>query len=160
MSYLPDQRCSAGLAWNLQSATREGTPLPEPIHLFQALLGSVPENLQQSGGSPCEHATAAADVRPVNRRSDPRASFPRDATAPWDDIQVAYFASYPIWNYLTLPFLLTAPGIKGCRTAAWARHLDSYGDVVDDDGDQRGGRPPCLTHRTVRSGVRTDRSTR
>jgi hypothetical protein len=37
-SYLPDQRCSAGLAWNLQSVTREGTPLPEPIHRFQALL--------------------------------------------------------------------------------------------------------------------------
>ncbi len=29
-TYLPDQRCTAGLAWNLQSVTREGTPLPEP----------------------------------------------------------------------------------------------------------------------------------
>src|SRR3954454_17326785 len=37
-SYLPDQRCRAGLAWNLSSVTREGTPLPEPIHRFQALL--------------------------------------------------------------------------------------------------------------------------
>src|SRR4051795_13513264 len=37
-SYLPDQRCRAGLAWNLHSVTREGTPLPEPIHRFQALL--------------------------------------------------------------------------------------------------------------------------
>ena len=37
-SYLPDQRCHAGLAWNLHSVTREGTSLPEPIHRFQALL--------------------------------------------------------------------------------------------------------------------------
>src|SRR4051812_42523886 len=37
-SYLPDQRCRAGLAWNLHSVTREGTPLPRPIHRFQALL--------------------------------------------------------------------------------------------------------------------------
>src|SRR3954465_11971370 len=37
-SYLPDQRCRAGLAWNLQSVTREGTPHPKPIHRFQALL--------------------------------------------------------------------------------------------------------------------------
>src|SRR6202011_4813946 len=37
-SYLPDQRCRAGLAWTLHSVTREGTPLPEPIHRFQALL--------------------------------------------------------------------------------------------------------------------------
>src|SRR3954451_14254921 len=40
-SYLPDQRCRAGLAWNLHSVTREGTPLPEPIHRFQALLGGT-----------------------------------------------------------------------------------------------------------------------
>ena len=39
-SYLPDQRYRAGLAWNLHSVTREGTPLPEPIHRFQALLPS------------------------------------------------------------------------------------------------------------------------
>ena len=39
-SYLPDQRYRAGLAWNLYSVTREGTPLPEPIHRFQALLRS------------------------------------------------------------------------------------------------------------------------
>src|SRR6185437_3511126 len=37
-SYLPDQRCRAGLAWNLSSVTREGTPHPKPIHRFQALL--------------------------------------------------------------------------------------------------------------------------
>ena len=34
-SYLPDQRCHAGLARNLHTVTREGTPLPEPIHRFQ-----------------------------------------------------------------------------------------------------------------------------
>src|SRR3954469_11863745 len=37
-SYLPDQRCRAGLAWNLSSVTPEGTPHPKPIHRFQALL--------------------------------------------------------------------------------------------------------------------------
>ena len=40
-TYLPDQRCRAGLAWNLHSVTREGTPLPEPIHRFQALLRQI-----------------------------------------------------------------------------------------------------------------------
>ena len=39
-SYLPDQRCRAGLAWNLSSVTREGTPHPKPIHRFQALLST------------------------------------------------------------------------------------------------------------------------
>src|SRR4029079_1214905 len=40
-SYLPDQRCRAGLAWNLSSVTREGTPHPKPIHRFQALLVAI-----------------------------------------------------------------------------------------------------------------------
>src|ERR1700752_5115666 len=45
-SYLPDQRCRAGLAWNLQSVTREGTPPPKPIHRFQALLTATQRTLE------------------------------------------------------------------------------------------------------------------
>src|SRR6478672_4668623 len=48
-SYLPDQRCRAGLAWNLSSVTREGTPHPKPIHRFQALL----RNAGRDGQSIC-----------------------------------------------------------------------------------------------------------
>jgi hypothetical protein len=55
----------------------------------------------------------------IARRGDPRASFPNDPAAEWDDIQVAYFASYATWNYLTLPFLLTAPGIEVAEVEPW-----------------------------------------
>ncbi len=55
----------------------------------------------------------------IDRRADPRASFPRDAAAAWDNIQVAYFASYAIWNYLTLPYLLTTPGIQTAEIEPW-----------------------------------------
>jgi hypothetical protein len=55
----------------------------------------------------------------IERRRDPRASFPQDATASWDNIQVAYFASYAIWNYLTLPYLLTTPGIHTAEIKPW-----------------------------------------
>jgi hypothetical protein len=55
----------------------------------------------------------------IDRRRDPRASFPRDAAAAWDNIQVAYFASYAIWNYLTLPYLLTTPGIQTAEIEPW-----------------------------------------
>lgn len=59
------------------------------------------------------------DGTEIDRRSDPRASFPRDAGAAWDDIQVAYFASYAIWNYLTLPYLLTTPGVQTVGIEPW-----------------------------------------
>jgi hypothetical protein len=55
----------------------------------------------------------------IARRRDPRASFPHDPAAAWDDIQVAYFASYATWNYLTLPFLLTAPRIEVADVEPW-----------------------------------------
>jgi hypothetical protein len=61
----------------------------------------------------------AEDDTEIARRHDPRASFPEDASAPWDDIEVAYFASYAIWNYLTLPFLLTTPGIRTAEIEPW-----------------------------------------
>lgn len=45
-------------------------------------------------------------------RFDPRASFPRDVRAPWDDLHVAYFAGYAMWTYLTSPFTFGSPGFE------------------------------------------------
>ena len=59
------------------------------------------------------------DGTEIERRRDPRASFPQDAAAAWDNIHVAYFASYAIWNYLTLPYLLTTPGIQTAEVEPW-----------------------------------------
>ena len=42
-TYLPDQRCRAGLAWNLDRSPGKVLPLPEPIHRFQALLAPTHE---------------------------------------------------------------------------------------------------------------------
>jgi hypothetical protein len=55
----------------------------------------------------------------LEERIDPRASFPADATAGWDELQVAYFASYAIWNYLMLPFLLTWKGFGLQELPPW-----------------------------------------
>jgi hypothetical protein len=47
----------------------------------------------------------------VDSRDDPRSAF-RGHTreTPWDDLDVAYFNSYALWNYLTIPFVYTYPG--------------------------------------------------
>ncbi|WP_028800062.1 hypothetical protein [Streptomyces sp. 142MFCol3.1] len=45
-------------------------------------------------------------------RFDPRASFPSDAHAAWDELQVAYFAGYAMWTYLTSPFTFGSPGFR------------------------------------------------
>ena len=58
----------------------------------------------------------------VEERTDPRASFPLPfdpSSAPWDAIQVAYFTSAAVWNYLTEPFGLTYPGVKAREIEPW-----------------------------------------
>ena len=51
----------------------------------------------------------------------------------WDAIQVAYFTSAAIWNYLTEPFVFTYPGVPGSKIAPWQEtraHLAAAGREV------------------------------
>jgi hypothetical protein len=55
------------------------------------------------------------DGRIVEERVNPRESFPTTfdaASTPWDAIQVAYFTSAAVWNYLTEPFVFTQPRFR------------------------------------------------
>jgi hypothetical protein len=80
----------------------------------------------------------------VDRRRDPRASFTQDAAALWDDVQVAHFASYAIWNYLTLPFLLTTPEVQVSEVEPWPAADPSWRRVRADFGEA-----PIETHNRV-----------
>src|ERR1700730_6740352 len=51
---------------------------------------------------------------------DPTTSFRgQSLDTPWDMLHVAYFASYALWSYLTIPFLYTYPGFVGEEIAPW-----------------------------------------
>jgi hypothetical protein len=53
--------------------------------------------------------TDAGEV--LRERDDPANAFPTDREARWDELHLAYFAGYALWNYLTAPFLFTLPGM-------------------------------------------------
>jgi hypothetical protein len=58
----------------------------------------------------------------VEDRMNPRGSFPLPfdpASTPWDALQVAYFTSAAVWNYLTAPFVFTAPGVEAREISPW-----------------------------------------
>jgi hypothetical protein len=59
--------------------------------------------------------------RVVESRDLPRRSFPPagDVQAPWDRVQVAYFASCGMWTYFTLPFLFTGDGVLATEIEPW-----------------------------------------
>lgn len=48
----------------------------------------------------------------IEGRAAPRASFSRwSRQLRWDALDMLYFAGYALWNYLSFPFLLEAPGV-------------------------------------------------
>jgi hypothetical protein len=58
----------------------------------------------------------------VSRRDHPRAAFSGSLrrNLRWDDLDLLYFAGYAMWNYLTTPFLLAAPGFGVRELDPWA----------------------------------------
>lgn len=61
--------------------------------------------------------------REVQSLRDPRASFAGHAlTTPWSALQLAYFAGYAMWTYLSEPYSLTFPGV----------HTEELGDWHED----------------------------
>jgi len=68
---------------------------------------------QRSIVTPDYTAIETHDGRVIADRANPRAAFAgHTPTTPWDELHVAYFSGYAMWNYLTLPFLLTHPGMQ------------------------------------------------
>ena len=65
--------------------------------------------------------------RLVDSRDDPRSAF-RGHTqqTPWDDMHAAYFSSYALWNYLTIPFLYTYRGFVTEELAPWEENGEKW----------------------------------
>jgi hypothetical protein len=60
------------------------------------------------------------DGRTLQKRENARSSFAGHTRAtPWDDLHLAYFTGYAMWNYLTTPFLFTMPGFACPEIAPW-----------------------------------------
>lgn len=45
-------------------------------------------------------------------RNDPVSGYPSDPAVGWDDLSLAYFAGYAMWNYLTAPFIWARTGVE------------------------------------------------
>jgi hypothetical protein len=45
---------------------------------------------------------------------------------PWSDAQVAYFAGYTMWTYLTSPFILARPGVLTEEIDPWTENGQTW----------------------------------
>lgn len=65
-----------------------------------------------------EHDDAGHAV--VEALPDPRASFAgHTLVTPWSPLQLAYFAGYAMWTYLSEPYSLTFPGVRTEELGDW-----------------------------------------
>jgi hypothetical protein len=56
----------------------------------------------------------------LDERHDPRNSFSgHTLETPWDSLQLAYFAGYAMWTYLTTPFLFALKGVELEEVEPW-----------------------------------------
>jgi hypothetical protein len=63
----------------------------------------------------------------LERRDQPRAAFSsQHPQAPWDDLHVAYFNSYALWSYFTIPFLYTYPGFVVDELPPWQENGETW----------------------------------
>jgi hypothetical protein len=77
--------------------------------------------------TPQRVASETEDGRLLEARDDPRSAFrgQRQETA-WDDLHVAYFNSYALWTYLTIPFLYTYPGFVTEELPPWREDRETW----------------------------------
>jgi hypothetical protein len=72
-------------------------------------------------------AIEATDGRVVEERFQPRDSFVgHGVETPWDRLQLAYFAGYAMWTYLTTPFLFSMDGVATEELEPWRENGETW----------------------------------
>lgn len=70
--------------------------------------------------TPRRAALVGADGALIEEAMAPRSSFAgHRLDTPWNDVQLAYFVGYAIWNYFTMPFMLAGPGFSLSELSPW-----------------------------------------
>ena len=72
-------------------------------------------------------AIEAADGTRLRERANPRNSFDGHTPAtPWDDLHLAYFSGYAMWNYLNTPFMFALPGFATEEIEPWNENGEAW----------------------------------
>jgi hypothetical protein len=92
-------------------------------HLVTHLIGRDQRTIFSTGQVSIESETGVVE----EARIDPADSFRgQSLDTPWDMLHVAYFASYALWSYLTIPFLYTYPGFFSEEIEPWEENGEQW----------------------------------
>ena len=74
----------------------------------------------RSSCTPDRTAIETLDGKCIKDRQNPRAFFGgHTVETPWDDLNLAYFSGYAMWNYLNTPFIFALPGFETEEIEPW-----------------------------------------
>jgi hypothetical protein len=112
----------SGVLWALKQ--REGvlTDCRVTVHLHEQRVSHEPfsPTTDHSAYTPSRVEIRREDETVVEALDNPRASFEGfEMETPWSNPQLAYFAGYTMWTYLTSPFLLRYPGVHAREIEPW-----------------------------------------
>jgi hypothetical protein len=81
----------------------------------------------RSSCTPDHTVVETLDGKPVKDRKNPRAAFDgHTVETSWDDLNLAYFSGYAMWNYLNTPFIFALSGFQTEEIMPW-----------DENGERR-----------------------
>ena len=129
-----------GAIWTLkgQAGLLDGVVLAGETRDQRMIITPFPRPGQYATWEPYRQTIETADGVLVAERRDPAAAFAGTTrSAPWDELQAAYFAGEANWNYCVAPFLFARgdfvteeaePWHEDGQT--WRRLLVSYPDAI------------------------------
>ncbi len=118
-----------GILWDLKGKPDTLTHADVRVNLRKEEVSHWPFHPTQnrSGFTPDEVTIETPQGDVVEKLSQPRASFAGFAMEThWSDPQLAYFAGYTMWTYLTSPFILAQPGVAAEEIEPWSERGETW----------------------------------
>jgi len=82
---------------------------------------------KRSEYTPQRVAVKADSGEIIAARERPRDSFVgHTMTTPWDELHLAYFSGFAMWNYLTTPFIFTMDGVQTREIEPWQEEGEQW----------------------------------
>lgn len=111
-----------GVLWQLKQKEDVLTHSRVTVQLHEQRVSHEPfaPGTEHSVYTPKDVSIVRSDGSVVETLDRPRASFEGyELETPWSNAQLAYFAGYTMWTYLTSPFLLRQPGVRTEEIEPW-----------------------------------------
>lgn len=128
-SFLTARLHQFGILWDLKGKPDTLTHAHVRVNLRKEEVSHWPFHPTQNRSrfTPDEVTIETREGELVEKLSRPRASFDGFAMEThWSDPQLAYFAGYTMWTYLTSPFILAQPGVVAEEIAPWSEHGETW----------------------------------